>query len=252
VSTDLAPARCFRGSVGSSDVSAHVASGLEDRCVGLSQAKRDGGDRPVAVGGQGAQVSERFLLARAQRGDRLAESLLIERYEWLVGWLSSRFFLPTGEASDIEQVARIGLCDAIHCWDPAQGVQFRRFAVMVIRRDILMLISTSRTHGHRSVNTALSFEDASPQRRDGPRRPLAEVLAAPARDAHEPVEVMLGRERLRTIVSGLSALSKYERGSLAMTFNGHNQQEISCKFASTPKSINNALQRARRKLRGRL
>lgn len=123
---------------------------------------------------------------------------------------------------------------------------------MVIRRDIIVLVSASRARSQMSVNTAVSFEDASPERRDGPRRPLAEVLAAPVRDAHEPVQVMLGRERLRVIMGGLSSLSKRERGALAMALNGHSQREISCELASTPKSVNNALQRARHKLRARL
>ncbi len=174
---------------------------------------------------------------------------MIERYEWLVRQVASAFFLPNGEASDVAQAARIGLHDAIHCWDPARGVQFRHFAKMVIRREIMMLVSASRTHNQTFVNTAVSLEGTTSHQHNERQLSLADVLAAPVRDANDPVEIALGRERLSLIVSGLPALSRHERGALAMTLNGQSQREISRKLASNPKSINNALQRARRKLR---
>lgn len=174
---------------------------------------------------------------------------MIERYEGLVRLIASGFFIANGEANDVAQVGRIGLCDAIHCWDPARGVHFRSFAAMVIRREIMMLVSSSRTQNQNFVNTARSLEETSPRQNGGQRMSLAEVLAAPVRDANDPVEVVLGRERLRLILSGLPGLSRHERGSLTMTLNGQSQQEISRELVCDPKSINNALQRARRKLR---
>jgi RNA polymerase sporulation-specific sigma factor len=209
-------------------------------------------DTDMVTSDRSPKVSERFLLARAQRGDRVAESLMIERYEWLVRRAASGFFLPNGEASDVTQVARIGLYDAIHCWDPTRRVRFRHFAAMVIRREIMMVVSASRTRNQNFVNTAFSLEETCAPQRTAHQLSLAELLAAPVRDANDPVEVTLGRERLRLILRGLPALSKHERGSLTMTLNGQSQQEISRELASNPKSINNALQRARRKLRADL
>ncbi len=247
MSTSHAPSLYLRDSAEPSSGPARVAAGLQERRVRRPQTRHDRDAKTVANGQR--PVSERFLLARAQRGDRVAESLMIERYEWLVRQVASAFFLANGEASDIAQVARIGLHDAIHCWDPARGVHFRHFAKMVIRREIMMLVSASRTHNQNFVNTAVSLERTNSHQHNERRLSLAEVLAAPVRDANDPVEVTLGRERLRLIVGGLPALSRHERGSLAMTLNGQSQREISRELASNPKSINNALQRARRKLR---
>jgi RNA polymerase sporulation-specific sigma factor len=196
-------------------------------------------------------VSEHFLIARAQRGDRQAEHWLIQRYEPLTRQVASAFFLINGEAADLAQAARTGLFDAIHCWDPARGIQFRHFARMVMRREIMMLVSASRTRNQNFLNTARSL-DQECAFREGPNEDglsLAEVLAAPVRDANDPLEVTLGRERLTLILSGLPALSEHERGSLAMALNGFGQQEIAAELSFSAKSVNNALQRARRKLR---
>ena len=166
--------------------------------------------------------------------------------------VASGFFLLNGEASDVTQAARIGLYHAIHCWDPSRGVRFRHFAELVMRREIMMVVSAGCTRNQNFINTAFPFEEICSPKRTARQLSLAELLAAPARDANDPVEVTLGRERLRLIVKGLPALSEHERGSLAMTLNGQSQREISRELASSPKSINNALQRARRKLRADL
>jgi RNA polymerase sigma-H factor len=209
--------------------------------------------QPKALGASGCprKVSERFLLARAQRGDRQAEHWLIQRYEPLTRQIASAFFLVNGEAADLAQAARVGLFDAIHCWDPARGVNFRHFARMVMRREIMMLVSASRTRNQNFLNAAYSLDQECAVREGADERglSLAEVLAAPVRDANDPVEVTLGRERLTLILSGLPALSEHERGSLAMALNGLHQQEIAAELSFSAKSINNALQRARRKLR---
>jgi RNA polymerase sporulation-specific sigma factor len=195
-----------------------------------------------------ARVSERELIRRARLGDRDAEHAVLELNEPLVQRVCRGFFLPNGEHCDLLQAARLGLWQAIRCWDPERGTQFRHFAMLVMRREVMMLVSSSRAHNQRLVNSAHSLQ-AEYGDEGGSGLTLAEVLAAPTRDANDPAECALWRERLALILANLPALSEHERGSLRMTLNGLSQPAIGAELGTSAKSINNALQRARRKLR---
>jgi RNA polymerase sporulation-specific sigma factor len=203
--------------------------------------------------GKGARrrraVGEELLLRRAQLGDRNAERSLIERHEPLARQICRGFFLANGDSADLLQAARIGLWQAIHCWDPERGTRFRHFAVLVMRREVMMLVSASRARNQGLLNSACSLQAECARNGDTPGLSLAEVLAAPARDACDPAEVTLWRERLELILAALPELSEHERGSLSMTLNGLGQPQIGAELGTGAKSINNALQRARRKLR---
>ena len=203
-------------------------------------------------------VTEELLLRRAQCGDHHAERLLIELHEPLARQICKGFFLDNGDRADLMQAARIGLWQAIHGWDRLRGSRFRPFAALVMRREVMMLVTASRARNQVLLNGACSLDgDASP-RNGSDGLSLSEMLAAPVRDASDPAEVTLARERLQLILAALPALSEHERGSLSMTLNGLSQTEIGTAFGAGAKSVNNALQRARRKrqlgvnLRGRL
>ncbi len=83
-----------------------------------------------------------------------------------------------------------------------------------------MLVSASRTHNQTLLSTAHSLHTEHTQNDDPHSRPLAEMLPAPTRDASNPSEVTLARERLKLIVEEISALSEHERESLSRTLNG--------------------------------
>jgi RNA polymerase sporulation-specific sigma factor len=193
-------------------------------------------------------VSEELLLRRAQRGDPHAERLLIELHEPLARQLCRGFFLANGDSADLLQAARLGLWLAIHRWDPVRGRQFRPFAALVVRREVMMLVTASRARNQALLNTACPLHADCGRENGGSGLSLAELVAAPARDAFDPAEVTLTRERLEMILGALPALSEHERGSLGMSLNGLSQSEIGVALGSGAKSVNNALQRARRKL----
>jgi RNA polymerase sporulation-specific sigma factor len=190
-------------------------------------------------------VGELALLTRARRGDRHAERRLIELHEPLARQVCRGFFLANGESADLLQAARFGLWQAIHGWEPLRGASFRAFALLVMRREVMMLVSSSRCHSQRLLNDASSLD-----RELGTEGglSLAETLAAPPRDANDPAELLLARERLELILAALPALSEHERSSLKMTLNGLSHTEIGSSRGAGAKSVNNALQRARRKL----
>jgi RNA polymerase sporulation-specific sigma factor len=192
--------------------------------------------------------SEQLLLGLAQSGDHHAERLLIELHEPLVSEVCRGFFLANGDLGDLHQAARIGVWRAIHGWDPARGVSFRSFVTLLMRREVMMLVSASRTRNQAVLNTACSFDDHWGPKRRSNGFPLVELLAAPKRDAWNPEELAVVREHLQAIIRALSELSEHERGSLSMTLNGMTHAEAAAKVGSRAKSVNNALQRVRRKL----
>jgi RNA polymerase sporulation-specific sigma factor len=191
-------------------------------------------------------LNEQLLLRRAQRGDHHAERLLIELHEPLARHVCRGFFVANGENGDLLQAARIGLWQAIHRWDPLRGSGFRPFAAVVMRREVTMLVTASRSRNQTLLNGACPLHGDGG--REGSGLSLAEVLAAPARDAPDPAEQALARERLHVILRALPSLSEHERGSLSMTMNGVSQNRIGAALDRNAKSVNNALQRARRKL----
>ena len=112
-----------------------------------------------------------------------------------------------------------------------------------------MLVSVSRTQSQRLLSGACGLDaptGASSLETGG--LSLAETLAAPPRDANDPVGLALVRERLQLILDALPALSEHERGSLRLALNDHSHVQIGAALSSDAKSVNNALQRARRKL----
>lgn len=191
---------------------------------------------------------ERLLLRLAQTGDHHAERVLIELNEPLVRQVCRGFFVSNGEPADLHQAARVGMWRAIHGWDPVRGISFRPFAVLVMRREVMMLVTASRAHNQTLLRGACSLDSHIGHENGASGLTLAELIAAPARDAAHPEEVTLARERLEMILAALPTLSAHERGSLRMTLNGMSQVEAGERAGSGAKSVNNALQRARRKL----
>lgn len=191
--------------------------------------------------------SERVLLRLAQRGDRHAEELLIESYEQLVPRVCRGFFLAGGESADLLQAARIGLWRAIHVWDPERGRGFRPFAFLLMGREVMNLVTASRTNGQMLLSKACSLEASGMDERR-PALSLAEVLPAPPREANDPYELACVRERLGAIVAALATLSPQEREALRLTLNGLSHIQAGSRMGGDAKRINNALQRARRKL----
>jgi RNA polymerase sigma-H factor len=210
---------------------------------------RPGSFGPTAGRRRGSRSSrERVLLRLAQGGDRHAEELLIESYEQLVSQVCRGFFLAGGESADLLQAARIGLWRAIHLWDPDRGRGFRPFALVVMRREVMNLVTASRANGQMLLSRACSLE--APMGIDERRHAfsLAEVLPAPARAANDPYELAHTRERLGAIVAALATLSLQEREALRLTLNGLSHAQAGSRIGGDAKTVNNALQRARRKL----
>ena len=187
---------------------------------------------------------EQRLIAAAKDGDHVAEARMLDLYEPMVRRITGSLYLPGGEREDLAQEARLGILAAIRAWDPDRSVPFRCFAWLCAVREARMAVSAARAAKHQPLNRARSLQ--APAGEDGP--PLADTVAATGRPDEDPVAKTLARERLRQILDGTAALTELERGALTLSVNDHTHPDSARVLGVGERAVNNALQRARRKL----
>ena len=182
-------------------------------------------------------------LAAARRNDPAAVSEVLARCEPVVRHATAGLFAPGHEREDVLQVARLAVFHAIRQWDPAGGLQFVAFARLCARREAMTFITGARRGKHAVLDGAVRLHHRA--RRDEPYA-LDDVLQASR--ATDPAARTLARERLGEILGRLGTLSDYERASLTMMLNGRSRASSAAALGVSEKSVDNALQRVRRKI----
>ena len=152
------------------------------------------------------------------------------RYNRLVRICSRPFFLTGGDSEDLIQEAMFGLLKAIREFDPARDVSFRTFAEVCIRNRI------------RSVVTAAARSKHSPLNNSVPMETLPGIASSPEDSLIDREEEL---ERLRRLQGRLSSM---ERETLSLYLDGLTYGEIGQQLGKSPKSVDNAIQRIRRKV----
>lgn len=176
---------------------------------------------------------------RAQAGDQQAAEHLLKQYRPLVLGVACRFFLPGSEPEDVQQIGMIGLWKAILSYDPSRSASFTTFARLCIRRQILSALK--RATQHAAVPT-VAFPESPEGRHDwqewvyDPTPSLLEQLTGQE-------ETDAARESL------LRRLSSLETQVLALYRDGWSYREIAEQLGCSPKAVDNALARIKRKAR---
>ncbi|MEJ7845711.1 MAG: RNA polymerase sporulation sigma factor SigH [Acidimicrobiales bacterium] len=186
------------------------------------------------------------LAARAQAGDGRALEVLIDRYRRFARAKSRGYFLVGGDADDLEQEALIGLYKATRDFRPEHLASFRSFAELCITRQIITAIKTANRQKHLPLNQFLSISGA--RGADDPaERSVEELLAG--HHAADPAERVVAGERMAVLRTALAELlSSLEVDVLHLYVEGRSYQEIGEQLDRHAKSIDNALQRIKRKL----
>jgi len=186
------------------------------------------------------------LAARFQRGDRLALEALIARYRRFARAKSRGYFLVGGDADDIEQEALIGLYKAARDFRPEHQASFRAFAELCITRQIITAIKTATRQKHQPLNQYVSISGARGGDEPG-ERSVEELLHA--HHDGDPADSVVSGERMETIRASMARmLSALEVDVLKLYVEGKSYQEIGEQLGRHVKSIDNALQRIKRKL----
>lgn len=186
------------------------------------------------------------LAARFQVGDRLALEALIDRYRRFARAKSRGYFLVGGDADDIEQEALIGLYKAARDYRPEHLATFRAFAELCITRQVITAIKTATRQKHQPLNQYVSISGVRGSDDPG-ERSVEELLHA--HHGADPAERVISGERMDAIRSSMTQmLSGLEVDVLGLYVEGKSYQEIGEQLGRHVKSIDNALQRIKRKL----
>ena len=160
------------------------------------------------------------------------------------------YFLVGADREDIVQEGMIGLYKAVRDFDPAHETSFRGFAELCVTRQIITAIKTATRQKHGPLNNYVSFSRPVTGEDDG-ERVLADVL--PTRAVSDPADLVISAERIRALQSHVDeVLSDLETEVLRLYVEGKSYQEIAERLQRHVKSIDNALQRIKKKLEGHL
>ncbi len=189
------------------------------------------------------------LLRRLRGGDPLAEETLYARYKQIVRSKARTYFLVGADREDIIQEGMIGLYKAVMDYQFDRQASFRAFAELCITRQIITAIKSATRKKHIPLNTYISF-NRSVFEGDN-ERPLIDVLTSTR--ISDPEEVLIGRENYAAVADSIqNSLSKLERSALELYLLGYSYQQIAEGLQISTKSVDNAIQRVKKKLEVRL
>ncbi len=189
--------------------------------------------------------SDEQLIEQLRAGDADAERMLYERYKQTVRSRAHTYFLIGADHEDLVQEGMIGLYKAVCEYDPNKAASFHSFADLCITRQILTAIKRATRKKHGPLNTYVSLNQPKFEREND------QTLFDTVQNLRvvDPEEQLIGREEYDRILSYLKEnLSSMEQTVLGMYLNGFSYQQIAQKLDRTPKSIDNAIQRVKRKL----
>jgi RNA polymerase sporulation-specific sigma factor len=192
------------------------------------------------------KVEDRYLIALAKQGDATAYDRLVRRYYGFVRLKASSYFLAGGDADDLIQEGLVGLYKAIRDFRSDRESSFRNFAELCITRQIITAVKTATRNKHTPLNQYVSFSSTPASATDG-EPTLDEVIPGPV--VHDPVFQVISSEELQSIVGCLAgALSDLESRVLALYLDGRSYEHIGERIGCDTKTVDNALQRVKRKV----
>lgn len=181
----------------------------------------------------------------AKLGNIKAQEYLINKYKSFVKAKAKSYFLVGADKEDIYQEGMIGLYKAIRDFKPDKLASFKAFAELCITRQIITAIKTATRQKHIPLNTYISLN--KPIYDEESDRTLLDILSTVK--VSDPEELVISREEVVNMESEIEgALSELELEVLNSYLQGKSYQEIACDLDRHSKSIDNALQRVKRKL----
>ncbi len=192
------------------------------------------------------ELADLQLVVRARNGDSVAMDALIRRYTGFVRLKASSYFLAGGESDDLNQEGLIGLYKAVRDFRADKETSFRSFAELCITRQIITAIKTATRFKHAPLNTYVSFSQ-TPAGQDDGECTLGDALPGPGVD--DPAVCVISTQELQSLVFCLgTGLSPLESDALRLYLEGNSYEEMAEELGCDTKTIDNALQRVKRKV----
>ena len=202
---------------------------------------------PLARSNPQVDLEDNYLIALAKQGRPDAYDKIVRRYYGFVRLKASSYFLIGGDADDLIQEGLVGLYKAVRDFRTDRESSFRNFAELCITRQIITAVKTSTRNKHTPLNEYVSFSQ-TPAASGGDGDPtLDEMLPGPS--VHDPVNQVISSEELHSLVGCLSSvLSELESSVLSLYLDGHSYEAVAERIDCDTKTVDNALQRVKRKV----
>jgi len=181
----------------------------------------------------------RELAIKAALGDQTAEEILVSEYARLVRVCARPYFLAGGDSEDLIQEGMLGLLSAIRTFNPEKGAKFSTYAEFCVRRRIYSAIKSASGNKHTPLNSYISLESNGPH----------ETSTKSVSFLRAPEELIIAQEQafdLEKLLYG--ALSRFETDVLELFLIGMSYKDMALKLGKSDKSIDNAVQRIKKKL----
>lgn len=189
--------------------------------------------------------SDEEIVQYAKLGDLLAEEFLIKKYKSYVRMKARSYFLVGADGEDIIQEGMIGLFKAIRDYKSSKNDTFKAFAELCIKRQMITAITAATRHKHAPLNTYVSFHKIVDE--EMPDRTLIEILKGGV--SLDPETLYINKEEKYAMKKSMDALlSDFEWEVLTGYLAGESYQEIALNLKCPLKSVDNALQRIKKKI----
>src|SRR5881396_1664965 len=193
------------------------------------------------------ELEDLQLVLRARNGDGGAMDTIIRRYEGFVRLKASSYFLAGGDSHDLIQEGLVGLFKAVRDFRSDKETSFRSFAELCVTRQIITAIKTATRFKHAPLNTYVSFSHTPAGQDSDSECTLGDALPGPSVD--DPSVCVISTEELQSLVFTLgSGLSQLEADALRLYLEGSSYEEMAEELGCDTKTIDNALQRVKRKI----
>jgi RNA polymerase sigma-H factor len=193
------------------------------------------------------ELEDLQLVVAARNGDGVALDLLIRRYTGFVRLKASSYFLAGGDAEDLIQEGLIGLYKAVRDFRHDKETSFRSFAELCVTRQIITAIKSATRYKHAPLNTYVSFSHTPAGQDVEGECTLGDALPGPSID--DPSVRVISTEELQALVGCLgTTLSGLEAEALRLYLDGNSYEQMAETLGCDCKTIDNALQRVKRKI----
>jgi len=194
-----------------------------------------------------SESSDLGLVKAYRRGNKDALKALIIRYHQFVRLKASSYFLAGGDSEDLIQEGMVGLYKAVRDYREDRQATFRSFAELCITRQIITAIKTATRQKHVPLNGYLSFSHTPGDAGDDSECSLADVL--PGSSVNDPVNQVISSEEIESLKDCLTRLlSNLESRVLRLYLQGLSYEKIARQLDCDCKTVDNALQRIKRKV----
>src|SRR5690349_21644146 len=196
---------------------------------------------------QQRELADLQLVVRARNGDQAALDALIRRYTGFVRLKASSYFLAGGDPEDLVQEGLIGLYKAVRDFRHDKETSFRSFAELCVTRQIITAIKTATRFKHAPLNSYISFSHTPAGQDPDGECTLGDAL--PGSHVNDPAVCVISTEELQSLVFCLgTGLSQLESDALRLYLEGSSYEEMAEDLGCDTKTIDNALQRVKRKI----